>query len=159
MKGPNIMNAPANSSFAVSGTPVQGPMVPTGLACQLAVVTGASRGIGRAIAIRLGRLGASVVVNYSRDASGAADTVAAIEAAGSQAIDIRADVSKPREIQALLEAARTRFGGLDIVVANAGIDDIGGQLIDVTETAYDRLYDVNAKGACLTLQHAAVGIR
>jgi hypothetical protein len=72
----------------------------TDLRGQVAVVTGASRGIGQAIAIRLGRLGAGVVVNYSRDSSGAAETVAAIEAAGSRAIDIRADVSKPTEVEA-----------------------------------------------------------
>ncbi|MER5689136.1 SDR family NAD(P)-dependent oxidoreductase [Streptomyces sp. NPDC002205] len=65
----------------------------TDLTGKVAVVTGASRGIGQAVAIRLGRLGANVVINYSRDASGAAATVAAIEAKGSRAIDIRADVS------------------------------------------------------------------
>jgi 3-oxoacyl-[acyl-carrier protein] reductase len=92
----------------------------TDLTGKVAVVTGASRGIGQAVATRLGRVGASVVVNYSRDASGAAATVAAIEAAGSRAIDLRADVSKPDEIEALLDTARSRFGGLDIVVANAG---------------------------------------
>ncbi len=89
----------------------------TDLAGQVAVVTGASRGIGQAIAIRLGRLGASVVVNYSRDASGAATTVAAIKAEGSVAIAVRADVAKPAEIEELFDAARSQFGGVDIVVA------------------------------------------
>jgi 3-oxoacyl-[acyl-carrier protein] reductase len=79
----------------------------TDLTGQVAVVTGASRGIGQGIAVRLGRLGAHVVVNYSRDSAGAANTVAATEAAGSRAIDIQADVSKPTEIEALLDAART----------------------------------------------------
>ncbi|MFI1031326.1 SDR family NAD(P)-dependent oxidoreductase [Streptomyces sp. NPDC020951] len=83
----------------------------TELTGKAAVITGASRGIGQAVAIRLGRLGANAVVNYSRDASGAAATVAAIEAAGSRAIDVRADVSKPDEIEALLDTARSRFGG------------------------------------------------
>jgi len=127
----------------------------TDLTGQVAVVIGASRGIGQAIAIRLGRLGASVVVNYSRDSSGAAATVAAIEAAGSRATDIRADVSKPAEIEALLDAARSQFGGLDIVVANAGLDEGLGPVLDVTEADYDRMFNVNAKGAFFTLQQAA----
>ena len=127
----------------------------TNLTGQVAVVTGASRGIGRAIAIRLGQLGASVVVNYSRDLSGAAETVAAIQAVGSRAIDIRADVSQPNEIKALFNAARTQFGGLDIVVANAGLDEGLGPVLDVTEADYDRMVNVNAKGAFFTLQHAA----
>lgn len=122
---------------------------------QVAVVTGASRGIGQAIAIRLGRLGASVVVNYSRDSSGAAETVAAIKAAGSPAIHIRADVSRPAEIEALLDAARSRLGGLDIVVANAGLDEGLGPVLDVMEADYDRIQNVNAKGAFFTLQQAA----
>ncbi|MET7458201.1 SDR family oxidoreductase [Streptomyces sp. NPDC005574] len=126
----------------------------TDLTGKVAVVTGASRGIGQAVAIRLGRLGADVVVNYSRDASGAAATVAAIEAEGSRAIDVRADVSKPDEIEALLDTARSRFGGLDIVVANAGLDEGLGPVLDVTEAEYDRMFNVNAKGAFFTLQKA-----
>jgi 3-oxoacyl-[acyl-carrier protein] reductase len=127
----------------------------TDLTGQVALVTGASRGIGQAIAIRLGLLGASVVVNYSRDAPGAADTVAAITATGSEAIGIQADVSQPAQIEALFDAARAPFGGIDIVVANAGIDETGGPIIDVTEADYDRMFGVNAKGAFFTLQQAA----
>lgn len=126
----------------------------TDLSGKVAVVTGASRGIGRAVAVRLGQLGASVVVNYSRDASGAAATVAEIEAAGSRAIDVRADVSKPDEIEALLDTAHNRFDGLDIVVANAGLDEGLGPVLDVTEAEYDRMFNVNAKGAFFTLQKA-----
>lgn len=127
----------------------------TDLTGQVAVVTGASRGIGQGIAIRLGRLGARVAVNYSRDSEGAGETVAAIEAAGSQAIAVQADISKPAEIQALLNTARTRFGSLGIVVANAGLDEGLGPVLDVTEAEYDRMYSVNAKGAFFTLQQAA----
>jgi 3-oxoacyl-[acyl-carrier protein] reductase len=127
----------------------------TDLTGQVAVVTGASRGIGQAIAIRLGRLGASFVVNYSRDSSGATETVTAIEAAGSRATGIRADVTKAAEIEPLSVAARTQFGGLDIVVANAGLDKGLGPVLDVTETDYDRLFNVNAKGAFFTMQQAA----
>ncbi|NUR57183.1 MAG: SDR family oxidoreductase [Catenulispora sp.] len=127
----------------------------TDLTGQVAVVTGASRGIGQGIAHRLGLLGAHVVVNYSRDSEGAAKTVAAIEAAGSPAVAVQADISKPAEIQALLNTARTRFGSLDIVVANAGLDEGLGPVLDVTEAEYDRIYNVNTKGAFFTLQQAA----
>jgi 3-oxoacyl-[acyl-carrier protein] reductase len=150
------MNTEGNATPAANGASGrEGGPGATDLTGQVAVVTGASRGIGQAIAIRLGRLGASVVVNYSRDSSGAAETVAAIEAAGSQAIDVRADVSKPAETEALFETARSRFGGLDIVVANAGLDEGLGPVLDVTEAEYDRMFNVNAKGAFFTLQQAA----
>jgi hypothetical protein len=95
--------------------------------------------------MRLRQLGANVVVNYSRDAAGASETVSAIQAAGALAINVRADVSKPTEIEALFQACQARFGGVDTVVANAGIDEPGGVILDVTEAAYDRMYAVNAR--------------
>src|ERR1035441_10630458 len=131
----------------------------TDLHGQVALVTGASRGIGQAIAIRLGQLGASVAVNYSRDAAGASQTVSSIEAAGSLAIGVPADVSKPAEVKTLFQACQARFGGVDIVVANAGVDEPGGVIIDVTEADYDRMYAVNARGAFFTLQQAARSVR
>ena len=150
------MNAPSNTGPATGDLPSRRyEASPTEITGQVAVVTGASRGIGRGIAIRLGNLGASVVVNYSRDSSGAADTVATIEAVGARALAVQADVSKPDEVATLLAKARTHFGGLDIVVANAGIDETGGPLLEVTEAAYDRMTGVNTKGAFFTLQHAA----
>jgi 3-oxoacyl-[acyl-carrier protein] reductase len=149
------MNTEGNAIPAAGGASGrEGAPGATDLTGQVAVVTGASRGIGQAIAIRLGRLGASVVVNYSRDSSGTAATIAAIEAAGSRAVGIRADMSKPDEIEALLDVARSQFGGLDIVVANAGLDEPGGPMLEVTEAEYDRMFDVNAKGAFFTLQKA-----
>lgn len=130
-------------------------MTSTDLAGKVAVVTGSSRGIGRAIAIRLGARGARIVVNYAHGARGAAETVEAIVAAGSDAVAVRADVSDPSQIEALFDVARSRFGGVDIVVANAGIDETGGPIVGVTEADYDRMFGVNAKGAFFTLQHAA----
>jgi 3-oxoacyl-[acyl-carrier protein] reductase len=125
----------------------------TNLNGQVALVTGASRGIGQAVALRIGQRGASVVVNYSRDAAGASETVRAVEAAGASAIAVQADVTKPAEVERLFEAARAQFGGVDIVVANAGIET-GGAVLDITEADYDRVFGVNAKGAFFTLQQA-----
>ncbi|MFG2971080.1 MULTISPECIES: SDR family NAD(P)-dependent oxidoreductase [unclassified Streptomyces] len=109
----------------------------TDLTGKAAVVTGAGRGIGQAVAIRQGRLGASAMVNYARGASGAAATVAAIEDAGPKAIAVQAYVPKPDDIEALLDTARSRFGRLDIVMANAGLDEGLGPVLDVTEAEYD----------------------
>ncbi len=90
------------------------------LAGKTAVVTGASRGIGRAIAEELARAGARVVVNYARDAEGAEATVQAITGAGGEARAIQADVTDHKAGEALIKAAIEAFGGLDILVNNAG---------------------------------------
>ena len=87
---------------------------------KVAVVTGASRGIGRAIAIELARRGAKVVVNYNASAGAAEEVVNAIKDAGGQAIAVKADVSRLDEAQALIKAATDTFGRLDILVNNAG---------------------------------------
>ncbi|MBS1119702.1 MAG: fabG 3 [Deltaproteobacteria bacterium] len=86
----------------------------------IALVTGGSRGIGRAIAIELGRRGWTVVINYRADAAAAAETAAAVEAAGGRALAIRADVSKPAEVDAMFAQVDER-GPLDVLVCNAGI--------------------------------------
>src|ERR1017187_10007959 len=94
------------------------------------------------------------------DAADAAQVIVeAIEAAGSLAIGVPADVSKPAEVETLFQACQARFGGVDIVVANAGVDEPGGVIIDVTEADYDRMYAVNARGAFFTLQQAARSVR
>jgi len=87
---------------------------------RVAVVTGASRGIGRAIAIELARRGAKVVVNYNASADAAEEVVLAIKDAGSEAIAVKADVSKLDQAKALIKAATDTFGRLDILVNNAG---------------------------------------
>ena len=127
----------------------------TDLTGQVAIVTGAGRGIGRAVAERLGRLGATVVVNYARSASGAEDAAAAIRAAGAEATTIRADVTRPAELRDLFASTRHRHGRVDIVVVNAGIDEVGSPFLEVTEDEYDRITAVNAKGAFFSLQQAA----
>lgn len=87
---------------------------------KVAVVTGASRGIGRAIAIELARRGAKVVVNYNASAGAAGEVVSVIKEAGGEAIAVKADVSRLDEAQALIKAATETFGRLDILVNNAG---------------------------------------
>lgn len=121
---------------------------------KVALVTGSARGLGRAIAERYGSLGASVIVNYSTDAKSARDTVAVIERAGGAAVAIQADMGKVADIQRLFDVSLERFGKLDIVVANAGIEVIDQPVADFTEEEYDRLFAVNTKGAIFTLQKA-----
>src|SRR6266496_983495 len=88
---------------------------------KVAVVTGASKGIGAAIAERFGREGASVVVHYAADRKGAEKVVAAIESAGSKAVAVQGDLSKPDEVTKLFETAGKTFGKLDVLVNNAGV--------------------------------------
>ncbi len=90
------------------------------LETKIAIVTGASRGIGRAIALELARRGARVVVNYNRSAEAAAEVVAAIEAAGGQAIAVQADVADLKQAAGLIRATLDAFGRIDILVNNAG---------------------------------------
>ncbi|MDN5344311.1 MAG: 3-oxoacyl-[acyl-carrier protein] reductase [Clostridia bacterium] len=97
---------------------------------QVAVVTGASRGIGRATALQLARAGARVVVNYARQAAAAAEVVAAIEASGGQAVAVAADVGDQGAARDLIQAAQDHFGRVDILVNNAGIarDNLAARL-------------------------------
>jgi 3-oxoacyl-[acyl-carrier protein] reductase len=122
---------------------------------KVALVTGASRGIGRAIAERYGQLGANVVVSYASSAKGARECVAAIECAGAKAIAVKADVASVAEIEALFAQARQAFGRIDIVVANAGVEIVGISSLDFTEEQFDRAFAVNTKGTFFTLQQAA----
>ena len=119
-----------------------------------ALVTGASRGIGRAIATRLGRDGASVVVNYSGNAEAAGETVAAVEEAGGKAIAIRADVGRVADVARLFDETIARLGKVDILVNNAGII-FNKLLADVTEEDFDRIFAVNVKGSFFACRQAA----
>jgi 3-oxoacyl-[acyl-carrier protein] reductase len=121
---------------------------------KVALVTGASRGIGRAIAERLAKSGAAVAVNYAKNSGEAQKTVADIRAAGGNAFAIQADVGRVPEITRLFDETIGHFSKLDILVNNAGIMFMK-PLSAVTETDFDRIFDVNVKGTFFACQQAA----
>ena len=121
---------------------------------KVAIVTGASNGIGRAIAERLAQDGTLIIVNYGKSADKAKAVVAGIESAGGNAVAIQADMGQVAEVRHLVKEAVRRFGRLDILVNNAGVH-MFKSLVDTTEEEYDRLFAVNAKGPYFAMQEAA----
>ncbi|MER2266750.1 glucose 1-dehydrogenase [Methylobacterium oxalidis] len=121
---------------------------------KVAVVTGASKGIGAAIAKALARDGAAVVVNYASSQAGAEAVVEAITSAGGRAIAVQGDVSNAAQARGLIEAAVDRFGQLDVLVNNSGVYDFAA-IEDVTEEHYRRHFDINVLGVLLATQAAA----
>jgi len=120
---------------------------------KVAIVTGASRGIGRQAAIQLAQSGAKVVINYSSSLGRAKEAVRAIEQFGGEAAEIQADVSKASEIEALFSETLERFGRVDILVNNAGIME-NHAIADVTEEIFDRHFATNVKGTYFACQQA-----
>jgi 3-oxoacyl-[acyl-carrier protein] reductase len=120
-----------------------------------ALVTGSSKGLGRAILLRLAAQGANVVVNYSRDESAANEVQVAAEALGVKAITVAADVSQVDGITKVYDATVEAFGQIDIVVANAGMEKVNIPVTDVTEEDFDLLFRVNTKGPYFVLREAA----
>jgi 3-oxoacyl-[acyl-carrier protein] reductase len=120
---------------------------------KVAVITGASRGIGRATAERLARDGASVVVNYSKSAAEALDVAEAITARGGTARAIAADVARQGEVTRLFRETVEGFGGLDILVANAGLA-LFKPFVEITEEEFTRTHTVNVMGVFFCLQEA-----
>ncbi len=119
-----------------------------------ALVTGASRGIGRAVALRLAKEGAKVVVNYAGNAKAAEETKAAVEAAGSEAVCVRADVANADEVAALFDAAVKAFGTVDILVNNAGITR-DGLLMRMKDEDFDAVLATNLRGVYLCTKAAS----
>jgi 3-oxoacyl-[acyl-carrier protein] reductase len=121
---------------------------------QTAIVTGASRGIGRAIALKLGSLGAAVAVNYVHQAPQAEAVAAAIRETGGRAIAVCADVRKVAEIEGLFDRAVETFGGVNILVNNAGIN-FYREVANLTEAEFDDIFAINVKGLFFACQQAA----
>ncbi|PJX61722.1 oxidoreductase, partial [Klebsiella sp. E-Nf3] len=119
------------------------------LANKVAIVTGASKGIGAGIARKLAEEGAAVVVNYVSDKAGAEAIVNLIVAHGGKAIAVRSDVTSSDQSRELVDAAITAFGRLDILVNNSGVYAFAA-IEDVTEEHYRRLFDVNVLGTLLS---------
>ena len=119
-----------------------------------AVVTGGSRGIGRAVCTALAKQGVNVVVNYCHGEAAAAETVALCKAAGADAVAVQADVSTAAGCKALFDAAAAAFGRVDILVNNAGItrDNL---ILRLTEEDFDAVLDANLKGTFLCCKEAA----
>jgi 3-oxoacyl-[acyl-carrier protein] reductase len=121
---------------------------------KIALVTGASRGIGRAIAECLARSGAAVAINYGSNAAEARKAVEAIEASGGRAFAIRADVARVAEIIRLFDEAIAHFGRVDILVNNAGVM-FTKPVSATTEADFDRIFAINVKGTFFACQQAA----
>ena len=121
---------------------------------KVAVVTGASRGIGRGIAERLGQDGATVVVNYSGSEQEAQQVVEGIESSGGKAIALQANFSQIEDIRRLFQEVSDRCGQIDILVNNAGTG-IVAPIAEVTEEEYDKVFNLNVRGVLFALQEAA----
>jgi NAD(P)-dependent dehydrogenase (short-subunit alcohol dehydrogenase family) len=122
----------------------------------VALVTGSSRGIGRGIAVELGKHGHVVVVNYFRSPDAANAVVAEIESYGGAAIAVRADIAATDDRAGLIDKAYERFGRLDVLVNNAGITSQGRRdLLEATEESWDRVFATNLKGPFFLAQLAA----
>lgn len=124
------------------------------LAGKVAVVTGASKGIGTEIARALAEAGASVVVNYASSRDGADKVVAAITAAGGKAVAVQGDVSKKTDAANIIDTAIKSFGRLDIVVNNSGVYEFAG-IEEITEEHFHRLFNINVLGTLLVIQAAS----
>jgi len=130
----------------------------TATAGSVAIVTGASRGIGAAIARRLAADGCAVIVNFAGNAAAADAVVAAIEADGGRAMAVQADVSDAGAVARMFDAAEAAFGGIDILVNNAGIMQLA-PIAESDDALFDRQIAINLKGSLNTMRQAAKRLR
>ncbi|MCH8025712.1 MAG: glucose 1-dehydrogenase [Chloroflexi bacterium] len=131
------------------------------LSGKCAIVTGSAVGVGRATALELAKRGANVVVNYSRSEDEAKETVAMVEALGAEALLVRADVSNDAEVRAMVAAAVDAFGGIHVLVNNAGTTAFVNfaDLEGMTEELWDRILAVNLKGPFFCARAAAEAMK
>jgi len=125
---------------------------------KIAIVTGASRGIGAAVAERLAGDGFTVVINYSASAAPAEALIREIEGKGGRALAVRADVSDPGAVRAMFDAAVSAFGGIDVLVNNAGIMQLA-KIADSDDALFDRQIAINLKGSFNAMREAARRLR
>ncbi|CAJ5014028.1 short chain dehydrogenase/reductase oxidoreductase [Burkholderia pseudomallei] len=121
---------------------------------RVALVTGASRGIGAAVARRLARDGFSVAVNYASSGAEADALVAELRAGGAAALAVRADIGRADDVRRMFDAVERQLGRVDVLVNNTGILKTG-PLADATDDAFDRIFDINVRGTFNTLREAA----
>ncbi|WP_067676167.1 glucose 1-dehydrogenase [Nocardia miyunensis] len=124
----------------------------------VAIVTGGSRGIGRAIAERLGADGAAVVVNYQSNRSAAEQVVDTIERSGGRGVAVRADVADPTQLRGLFDSAEERFGGVDTLVNNAGTARFA-PIAEATDEDYELMFSLNTRTTFVALREAANRLR
>jgi 3-oxoacyl-[acyl-carrier protein] reductase len=125
---------------------------------KVAIVTGASRGIGAAVAERLAKDGFTVVINYSGDTKSAEALARKIEGNGGRALTARADVSDPNAVRGMFDAAETAFGGVDVLVNNAGIMKLA-KIADSDDALFDQQIAINLKGSFNAMREAAKRLR
>lgn len=121
---------------------------------KVAVITGAGRGIGRAIALQFAQYGSKVVINYRNSIAQVEELLSAIKNAGGEAIAIQADISKEEEAKRLIEEAVKHYGRLDVLVNNAGITK-DNLLMRMSEADFDSVININLKGTFFCLKHAS----
>jgi 3-oxoacyl-[acyl-carrier protein] reductase len=124
---------------------------------RVAIVTGGSRGIGRGVAVALGRENWTVVVNYAANAAAAEGTVSSIEKAGGRALALKADISAAADRRRLVQETATQFGRIDLLVNNAGVaPNVRADILEAGEDSFDRLININLKGPYFLTQLAAL---
>ncbi|WP_158569055.1 SDR family oxidoreductase [Chitinophaga silvisoli] len=122
---------------------------------KVALITGATKGIGRGIAEKLASEGLQLILNYSSDETAAQETAQVMDGYGIKYQLIKADVSRPSSIEELYQQALAKFGHLDIVIANAGVEMVDTPFTNYTEKDFDKIYNLNVKGTFFVMQQAA----
>ena len=125
---------------------------------KVAIVTGASSGIGRGIAERLGRDGASVIVNYHSDEQGGRETAETITASGGQAETVKGNIGNGDDVKAVFEACIAHFGRPDILVNNAGLGVLQ-PLAEFDDATFERIFGLNCRGTLFALKHASLHLK